>query len=88
MLNSFCAQDSTLVLTKSGRQFSSSPSDWKFWDPCVPQKLTELSKKGYKLVIFSNQGGISKGHTSGAEFKAKLDKIHAEVRTLPTARTI
>lgn len=53
--------DGTIVKTKSGATFPQDTSDWVFWDEKVPEKLQKWQKKGFNLVIFTNQGGISKG---------------------------
>lgn len=59
--------DSTLVTTKRGKGFPQHSGDWKilFGDGSVVKgKLQELHKEGYKLVVFTNQGGVSKGKIS------------------------
>ncbi|KAH8730048.1 polynucleotide kinase 3 phosphatase-domain-containing protein [Phaeosphaeriaceae sp. PMI808] len=51
--------DSTLVTSASGKIFSRDPTDWKWWNSCVPGTLQKLHEEGYLVVIVSNQGGIS-----------------------------
>ncbi len=50
--------DGTLIRTKSGKKFPLSTADWTWWHPCVPEKLRALHRDGFRLVIFTNQGGI------------------------------
>mmetsp|Transcript_121682 Transcript_121682/g.192682 ORF Transcript_121682/g.192682 Transcript_121682/m.192682 type:complete len:403 (-) Transcript_121682:73-1281(-) len=71
--------DSTLVKTKSGKTFPESRDDWILWSPEVVPKLQELHKQGYKLVVFTNQGGVEKGKTKVEDIQAKLDAIQAAV---------
>ncbi len=59
--------DHTLVKPKSNSTFSKDENDWEWLRPNVPQILTEIYKKGYAIVIFTNQ---SKTH----DFKIK--QIH------------
>ncbi|GBF92780.1 bifunctional polynucleotide phosphatase kinase [Raphidocelis subcapitata] len=56
--------DGTLVNVKSGAKWPKSADDWKPFNKHVAKKLQELSEEGYKIVIFSNQGGI-KGALGG-----------------------
>lgn len=56
--------DFTLVKTISGKKFPINENDWEFWDSSVLNKLTELSKNGYSLIIFSNQNGVGSGKNS------------------------
>ncbi|KAK6201027.1 polynucleotide kinase 3 phosphatase-domain-containing protein [Scheffersomyces amazonensis] len=55
--------DGTLVQTKSGRSFAISSDDWKWWDSpkaksSVLEKLDQVIKDKYLIVIFTNQGGV------------------------------
>jgi len=53
-------QDDTLVKVKSGKKWPTAPTDYEAWHPsAVVSKLKELVSDGYKLVIFTNQKGIS-----------------------------
>ncbi|KAI5462046.1 DNA kinase/phosphatase Pnk1 [Mariannaea sp. PMI_226] len=88
--------DSTLIATASGKKHSSGPTDWKWWNSCVPQRLRELyDKEGYRVVIISNQGGLTlhfdnnyKGPKASAqkrvsEFKQKCNAVLTNLN-LPT----
>ncbi len=52
--------------------------DWVWWHEKVPQKLAELHKDGYRLIIFTNQGGIEKQHTKLDDIKRKCEKLIEE----------
>lgn len=68
--------DGTLITTKSGKVFATSASDWQFLFPEVPNKLKDLYRKeDYKVVVFTNQGGVSKGKTDFDEWKTKVEDI-------------
>ena len=68
--------DWTLIRTKSGATFPKGADDWLIWDEkSVKPKLEEYVQKGYKIVIFSNQGGIQKGHTKPKDIQTKIQNI-------------
>lgn len=69
--------DSTLIETMSGNRFPKNATDY-IWCKGVLQKLHELSKEGYQLVVFSNQ----KGAKSGVKLKMLLDKIEMLIKDL------
>eukprot|EP00743_Colponemidia_sp_Colp-15_P000382 GILK01000439.1.p1 GENE.GILK01000439.1~~GILK01000439.1.p1 ORF type:complete len:422 (+),score=77.69 GILK01000439.1:114-1268(+) len=72
--------DSTLIVTKSGATFAKNASDWQFLHATkVKETLVRLHEEGHKLVIFTNQKGISKGKTSEADIKNKLSDIVAAI---------
>lgn len=48
--------DCTLIEPKSGRTMPANRADWRWWHPTVPDKLRELHERGYKIVVFTNQG--------------------------------
>ncbi|EGR29444.1 sap DNA-binding domain protein [Ichthyophthirius multifiliis] len=67
--------DYTLIKTKSGKKFPQNEHDWILWDQKVKTKLTQLYKDGYLVVIFSNQGGVGKGHTTDKQITIKITNI-------------
>ncbi|XP_076338422.1 uncharacterized protein LOC143240209 [Tachypleus tridentatus] len=67
--------DGTLVTTKSGRVFPTSLDDWRILFPEIPGKLKQLHRDGFKIVIISNQMGISRGKLSASDFMKKLQMI-------------
>lgn len=71
--------DSTLIEPKSGAKFPKDANDWKWWNPVVPKKMKELYDEGYRLVIFTNQKGISTGNTTAEAIKKKIETISAEM---------
>lgn len=70
--------DSTLISVKSGAKFAKNHEDWIWWHERVPKKLAELHQNGYRLIIFTNQGGIEKQHTKLDDIKRKCEKLIEE----------
>lgn len=50
--------DWTIIKTKSGKTFAVDSDDWDFLFPEVKPKLQQLHKDGFRIVIFTNQGGV------------------------------
>lgn len=71
--------DGTLIKTKSGNVFPKKIDDWQIAFPEVPGKLKSLHKIGFKIVIFTNQAGISKGKLTIEDFKQKIGSIQAKL---------
>lgn len=79
--------DGTLVNTKSNSQFPRTAEDWKLYNKGVPKVIKAFADDGYKVVIFSNQGGI-KSALSGAmaqKTKARIDQVVAKLEVMPQA---
>ncbi|ELR22122.1 DNA 3'phosphatase [Acanthamoeba castellanii str. Neff] len=64
--------DSTLIVTKSGRVFPQSRTDWQWMYSSIPDALRRLHRSGFKIVIFTNQGGIKKSEAKADEIKGKI----------------
>lgn len=86
--------DSTLITSASGKKFSNDPLDWKWWDSTVPAKLRSIYEDGYRIVILSNQNGLSLHRDPGAKgpdntkrvapFKQKISAILTQL-DIPTS---
>eukprot|EP00210_Caulerpa_lentillifera_P002575 g2470.t1 len=69
--------DATLVKTKGTSPFPKDANDWVLFHDTVPDKLQELYSKDFRLVMFTNQGGI-KSSLNGAmakKVKQRIDHI-------------
>ncbi|XP_071850455.1 uncharacterized protein F21D5.5-like [Apostichopus japonicus] len=67
--------DYTLIVPKSGRKWPTGPKDWMFLSEEVPKKLKAIYDDGFKIIIFTNQRGMEKGHTTPAGFMTKIEDI-------------
>ncbi|KAB7506957.1 Bifunctional polynucleotide phosphatase/kinase [Armadillidium nasatum] len=67
--------DGTLITTASGRVFPKDVNDWKILYTEVPGKLKQLYKDGYKIVIFTNQLGVSRGKISVKDIQSKIQNV-------------
>lgn len=70
--------DGTLIATQSGARFPKDDNDWRILYPEIPGILKETYKNGYKIVLFTNQKGISLGRQSENGFKSKIESIQTK----------
>ena len=54
-------------------------ADWKWLYPCVPDKLRQLNKDGYRVVFFTNQVGIEKLKVKPEEIQRKVEAMISEL---------
>jgi DNA 3'-phosphatase len=71
--------DGTLIVPKSQSKYPSVRSDWKWLFPEVKTKLQQLHNEGWKIVIFSNQAGVEKGHENLNHITGKIIDLASEV---------
>ncbi|CAG8789671.1 2778_t:CDS:10, partial [Dentiscutata erythropus] len=74
------AFDLTLITTKGINKFPKDANDWKWLkNEKIPERLAKLYEEGYKIIIISNQAGLSSGKTNSdkkrSEFKNKIGQI-------------
>lgn len=67
--------DDTLIKTKSNKEFAVNETDWQLYDNILLVKLKKLIDEGYKLVIITNQLGISKGKVDINIWKKKIENF-------------
>lgn len=67
--------DSTIIKVRSGQKFPKDKDDWDWWHESVPKKLKELWSENYKIVIFTNQGGIAKKKQKVEDLMDKLSEV-------------
>ena len=72
--------DDTLIQTKSGARFAQNQNDWKLFNDNTSNILEKYLKDGFKVVIFSNQGGISKGKTDKTEWTKKVHDVQKALK--------
>ncbi|XP_011877735.1 PREDICTED: uncharacterized protein F21D5.5 [Vollenhovia emeryi] len=67
--------DGTLIKPKSGLVFPKDCNDWQLLYPDIPGHLKQLHTNGYKIVIFTNQLGLSTGKVKVDDFKRKIERV-------------
>ena len=65
-------------MLKSTHYLYTGPSDWVLMDK-VKDKLLSIYQDGFKVIIFTNQRGIEKNHSTPQDFQKKLDSIIKEL---------
>lgn len=67
--------DGTLITTRSGKVFPTDIDDWKMAGGTVVPTLKLKYKDGFKIVIFTNQAGVSSNKTTVPDIKKKIENI-------------
>lgn len=67
--------DGTLITTRSGKVFPTDIYDWKMAGGTVVPTLKAKHKDGFKIVIFTNQAGVSSNKTTVADIKKKIENV-------------
>uniref|UniRef100_A0A0N4ZK26 Bifunctional polynucleotide phosphatase/kinase n=1 Tax=Parastrongyloides trichosuri TaxID=131310 RepID=A0A0N4ZK26_PARTI len=67
--------DHTLIKPKGSGIHPKFDDDWEYLFPTVPTKLKKLHKDDYKIVIFTNQKGISTKKNSKIDIKKRVEDI-------------
>lgn len=62
--------DHTLIVPKSGNVFPTDLQDWKFFYECIPDKLKDLYKNGYRLIIVTNQKRVDE-----SQMRKKIEDV-------------
>jgi len=73
--------DGTIIATQSGKVFPIDHKDWKIYCPEVTKTIRTLSDDGYKIVIFTNQGGIGTKKVNEKLFMEKVENIIDVIKT-------
>jgi bifunctional polynucleotide phosphatase/kinase len=74
--------DGTLITTKSKSKFPKNKNDWKllFNKKYILDKLDNLVKNNYSIIIISNQNGIKTGKQNKEDWKEKIENIYKEIK--------
>lgn len=67
--------DGTLINTRSGKVFPTNVDDWKLASGAVSTTIKAKHNDGFKIVIFTNQSGISSQKTKVPDMKKKIQDI-------------
>lgn len=67
--------DHTLLKPKGNKKFAKDANDAVYVYDCIPKKLEELRKDGWKLVIFTNQKKKKKEEVPVKDIFTKVDRM-------------
>jgi bifunctional polynucleotide phosphatase/kinase len=74
----FLDLDGTLIKTRSGKKFPSSYEDWTFIKT-TSKFILEKKSQGFKIILVTNQAGISSGYVNREKFMGKLESIQEDL---------
>lgn len=72
--------DGTLIKTKSGLRFAKNSEDWVLNFSEISQKISDLFKKNYKIVVFTNQGGVKSDQNKVKELKIRIESVLKKIK--------
>ncbi|XP_031619990.1 uncharacterized protein F21D5.5 [Contarinia nasturtii] len=67
--------DGTLIKTQSGKVFPTDIDDWTLAFGPVTTTLKSKHSDGFKIVILTNQAGVTSGKTKVADIKKKIENV-------------
>jgi len=73
--------DSTLIKTRSGKTFAQDEHDWALLYDSIPETISKYSSE-YRVVIFTNQQGVSTGQVGKSAIQRKISKVVEAVRIM------
>lgn len=73
--------DDTIIVNRTGRRVT----DWEFLNASVPQRIRELHSGGYRIVIASNQLGVSLNIVSATDLQKKIQEFSSKIGVPMTA---
>ena len=71
--------DWTLIKTKTGKVFPRNEFDWQLWHEKVQPKLRRLHASGFRVVVFTNQGGVYTKKRTLAQLKTQFCAIQKKL---------
>lgn len=71
--------DGTIITTQSGKVFPTNIQDWKLNFSQIPGKLKQLLEDGFKVVIITNQAGLSNGKLKPLDLRQKLSDVRSKL---------
>ena len=74
--------DGTIITTKSGNPVAKHINDWKFLHSNVITKMKDINKS-HKIIIITNQNGISKNLLTITDFTKKINNIFNKLEITP-----
>lgn len=69
--------DGTLTETKSGATFRESADDWQWLSGRV-ERLAQLTARGVKLGVATNQGGVAFGYMQQEDISREMERVARE----------
>ncbi|KAL7412832.1 polynucleotide kinase 3 phosphatase-domain-containing protein [Mrakia frigida] len=79
--------DGTLIRVRSGAKWPKGETDWIWWNDKVKNKIVQVEKDGWKIVLITNQNGLriqtDKNLNKHRTWKNKIHLIAANIPSTP-----